>query len=178
MSLKAITVNDLKVKHENNSSLELIDVRTPGEYATAHIGFAENFPLDQLDARVVAAARTSPGQPLYVICKMGGRSAKACQRLIDAGIENVINVTGGTDAWIQSGYEVARTGRKVIALDRQVRIAAGALVVTGIVLAAVLEPVWIGLAIAGAIGSGLVFSGLTNTCGMGAVLSKMPWNKF
>lgn len=108
---------------------------------------------------------------------MGGRSAKACQRLIDAGIKNVINVTGGTDAWIQSGYEVARTGRKVIALDRQVRITAGALVVTGIVLAAVLEPVWIGLAIAGAIGSGLVFSGLTNTCGMGAVLSKMPWNK-
>ncbi len=178
MSLNAITVNELKAKYEINSSLKLIDVRTSVEYATVHIGFAENLPLDQLDVRAIDAARTSPDEPLYVICKMGGRSAKACQRLIDAGIENVINVTGGTDAWIQSGYEVARTGRKVIALDRQVRITAGALLVIGIVLAAVLEPVWIGLAIAGAIGSGLIFSGLTDTCGMGAVLSKMPWNKF
>ena len=178
MSLNAITVNELKAKYEINSSLELIDVRTSGEYATVHIDFAKNFPLDQLDVRAIDAARTSPDEPLYVICKMGGRSAKACQQFIDAGIGNVINVTGGTDAWVQTGYGVARTGRRVMALDRQVRITAGLIVVTGVVFAAVLEPVWMGLAIAGAIGSGLVFSGLTDTCGMGAVLSKMPWNKF
>ena len=94
MSLNAITVNELKAKYEINSSLELIDVRTSGEYATVHIDFAKNFPLDQLDVRAIDAARTSSDEPLYVICKMGGRSAKACQQFIDAGIGNVINVTG------------------------------------------------------------------------------------
>ena len=109
---------------------------------------------------------------------MGGRSAKACQKLIDAGIGNVINVAGGTDAWVQAGYDVVRSGKERMALDRQVRITAGLLVLSGVVLSLVDQPLaWVGLAIAGTIGAGLVFSGLTDTCGMGSVLSKMPWNK-
>ncbi|MBA61830.1 MAG: sulfurtransferase [Planctomycetaceae bacterium] len=177
MSLKTITVEELKSKQEVDSALQLIDVRTPAEYAAVHVRFAENVPLDELDANAIQQARQLPDHPLYVICKMGGRSAKACQKFIDVGIENVINVTGGTDAWVQAGYDASRSGKKVMALDRQVRISAGMLVVAGVVLSATMQPVWVGQAVAGAIGAGLVFSGLTDTCGMGAVLSKMPWNK-
>ena len=90
---------------------------------------------------------------------------------------NVVNVEGGTDAWVKAGFQVQRSGKKVIALDRQVRMTAGSLVLAGVLVAAIVEPAWIGLAIAGFIGGGLVFSGLTDTCGMGMALSKMPGNK-
>ena len=177
MSLNVITVDELKVRHDSDDSLELIDVRTPAEYSAVHVKFAENFPLDQLDITAIQQSRHSPDQPLYVICKMGGRSAKACQKFIEAGVENVINVQGGTDAWVNAGYDAVRSMKKVIALDRQVRIVAGTLVVAGVALSAAVEPAWIGLVIAGFIGAGLMFSGITDTCGMGTVLSKMPWNK-
>jgi len=177
MSLNVITVAELKAKHDSDNSIELIDVRTSAEYSAGHVQFAENFPLDQLDINVIQQSRHSPDQPLYVICKMGGRSAKACQKFIEAGVENVVNVQGGTDAWVNAGYDAVRSTKKVIALDRQVRISAGTLVAVGVVLSAAVEPAWIGLVIAGVIGAGLMFSGITDTCGMGTILSKMPWNK-
>ena len=177
MSLNVITVDELKVRHESDDSLELIDVRTPGEYQMIHVEFAENHPLDKLNVKTINESRANPDQPLYVICKMGGRSAKACQQFVDAGITNVVNVEGGTDAWVKAGLHVQRSGKKVIALDRQVRITAGSLVLAGVLMAATVELARIGLVIAGVIGGGLVFSGLTDTCGMGTVLSKMPWNK-
>jgi len=96
---------------------------------------------------------------------------------VDANIANIVNVTGGTDAWLEAGYDVDRSDRKAMALDRQVRIAAGSLVLTGVAVSALVQPAWIGLVIAGFIGGGLVFSGLTDTCGMGMLISKMPWNK-
>ncbi len=177
MTFTSITVSELKALQQSESSLELIDVRTPAEFAAVHVGIAQNQPLDQLDVQSIQSARANPEQPLYVICKMGGRSAKACQQFVDANVANIVNVTGGTDAWVEAGYDVARSGKKAMALDRQVRIATGSLVLTGVVVSALIQPAWIGLAIAGFIGGGLVFSGLTDTCGMGMLISKMPWNK-
>ncbi|MCH2126461.1 MAG: rhodanese-like domain-containing protein [Pirellulaceae bacterium] len=169
-----ITVSELQAK---GPDIELIDVRTPAEYAAIRVPFAKNYPLDQLAAPGLVARQATSEVPLFVICKMGGRSAKACQQLEAAGLTNVVNVIGGTDAWAAAGYEVEKSGRKTIALDRQVRITAGTVVVTGVVLSAVVEPAWMGLALAGFIGVGLMFSGITDTCGMGVVLSKMPWNR-
>ncbi len=103
MSLNTITVNELKAKQETDSELELIDVRTPAEYSAVHIEFAVNHPLDQLDVSAIQQGRQCPDQPLYVVCKMGGRSSKACQKLMEAGCVNVINVVGGTDAWVEAG---------------------------------------------------------------------------
>jgi rhodanese-related sulfurtransferase len=177
MSLSTITVEELNSKKASDDSLELIDVRTPAEYQAVHVAFAENHPLDKLNVTTINESRSNPDQPLYVICKMGGRSAKACQQFVDVGMTNVVNVEGGTDAWVKAGFQVQRSGKKVIALDRQVRMTAGSLVLAGVLVAAIVEPAWIGLAIAGFIGGGLVFSGLTDTCGMGMALSKMPWNK-
>ena len=177
MTFASITVSELRALQQSGAPLELIDVRTPAEFAAVHVEFAQNQPLDQLDVNSIQSARANPEQRLYVICKMGGRSTKACQQFVDANIANIVNVAGGTDAWLEAGYDVDRSDRKAMALDRQVRIAAGSLVLTGVAVSALVQPAWIGLVIAGFIGGGLVFSGLTDTCGMGMLISKMPWNK-
>ena len=108
-----------------------------------------------------------------MICKSGGRGRQACEQLIAAGFSNVVNVDGGTQAWDAAGLPVMR-GKKAISLERQVRIAAGSLVLTGAVLSQLVHPWWIGLS--GFVGAGLIFAGITDTCGMGLLLARMPWN--
>jgi rhodanese-related sulfurtransferase len=111
---------------------------------------------------------------LYVICRSGNRSSKACQKFIDAGYTNVVNVEGGTSAWDAAGLPVVR-GKKAMSLERQVRIAAGFLVLLGTVLGFLLHPYF--LAVPAFVGAGLMFAGITDTCGMGMLLAKMPWNR-
>jgi rhodanese-related sulfurtransferase len=94
--------------------------------------------------------------------------------LIAAGVTNVINVEGGTRAWDQAGLPVVR-GKKTISLERQVRIAAGSLVLLGAALGYFINPLFIGLS--AFVGAGLIFAGVTDTCGMGMMLAKMPWNQ-
>lgn len=149
----------------------LLDVRTPAEFREVHVRGATNVPLDRLT--VDNAPQPTQGQPLYVICQKGGRGAKACEQLTAAGFSNVLNVEGGTEACVAAGLPVDR-GQKSISLERQVRIAAGSLVVLGVALSYV-HPAF--LALPAFVGAGLVFAGITDTCGMGMVLSRMPWNQ-
>ena len=165
----------------SDKPIRLIDVRTPAEFGEVHVTNAHNLPLDRLDAAAVTA-EASGDEPIYFICKSGGRSGKACEKLIAAGFTNVISVAGGTTACETAGLPVVR-GRKAMSLERQVRIAAGALVFGGVLLAAfadnadndMLEK--IGLGIAGFVGAGLVFAGVTDTCGMAMLIARMPWNQ-
>ncbi len=150
-----------------SGAIQLIDVRTPAEYRSIHVTGAVNLPLDQLDPA------TLPTGTVYLICQSGGRSRKACERLRTGGRSEVIDVVGGTTAWEAAGLPVTR-GRGVISLERQVRIAAGILVLTGVALGFLAHPIGFGLS--AFVGAGLVFAGLTNTCGMGMLLAKMPWN--
>jgi rhodanese-related sulfurtransferase len=152
--------------------VELVDVRTPAEFREVHVAFAKNVPLDQLDAARFAAGRGEG--PLYVICRSGNRARQACQKLAAAGCVNVVNVEGGTQAWDQAGLPVVR-GEKFISLERQVRIAAGSLVLVGALLGYFAHPAFFGLA--ALVGAGLVFAGITDTCGMGMLLARMPWNQ-
>jgi len=154
---------------------DVIDVRMPTEYREVHAEGARNVPLDSLDPKsLLETDRGRSGRPIYVICRSGNRSSKAVQKFLDAGYENVINVTGGTIAWVDAGLPVIR-GKKAISLERQVRIAAGFLVLLGTILGAVVHPVFLGLS--GFVGAGLMFAGITDTCGMGLMLAKMPWNR-
>jgi rhodanese-related sulfurtransferase len=154
----------------------LIDVRTPAEYDEVHVEGARNIPLDRLDPRAIAAEHAGKtGGPLYFVCKSGGRSQKACEQMIAAGVNDVVSVEGGTSACEAAGLKVARSGRKVMSLDRQVRICAGGLVVLGAVLGHFVNPAW--HALSAFIGAGLVFAGVTDTCGMAMMLAKMPWNQ-
>ena len=133
-------------------------------------------PLDTLNPELIMASRGARAkEPLYVICRSGGRSAQACKAFGNAGFENVVNVDGGTLAWIAAGLPVNRGTKKMISLERQVRIVAGLLIVAGTILAAAVN-LWF-LVIPGFVGAGLTFAGLSNTCGMGMILAKMPWNK-
>lgn len=174
MSPRTITPQQLHDIVQSGQNVELIDVRTPLEYREVHVGFARNVPLDQLDAAKIAGGRDPSGQPLYVICRSGSRGKQACEKIVGAGYTNVVNVEGGTQAWDQSGLPVVR-GQKTISLERQVRIAAGLLVLVGALLSHFAHPYWIGLS--AFVGAGLVFAGVTDTCGMGLMLARMPWNQ-
>lgn len=152
------------------AGLALIDVRTPVEFEEVHVTFARNVPLDELDPKALGV---DPGAALFVVCQKGGRGAKACEKLLAAGFTNVTNVEGGTLACVEAGVPVVR-GRKMMSLERQVRIAAGSLVLLGAGLSFV-HPAFVG--IAAFVGAGLVFAGVTDTCGMGMLLARMPWNR-
>jgi rhodanese-related sulfurtransferase len=155
-------------------TIDLIDVRTPVEYREVHVEIARNVPLDRLDVVAVMKDRTGSGyDPLYVICRSGSRGRQACEQFLRAGFPNVVNVEGGTAACVDAGLPVVR-GKKAVSLERQVRIAAGALVVLGAILGWVVHPAFVGLS--AFVGAGLVFAGITDTCGMGMVLARMPWN--
>lgn len=167
-----ITVGELHRRHEAGDEIQLIDVRTPAEFEEVHVPYARNVPLDRLDVR--ALGEELSGQTVYVICRSGSRGKQACQKLITAGHVQVVNVDGGTAAFEAAGLPVVR-GRAALSLERQVRIAAGLLVILGVVLGYFVHPVWI--ALAAFVGAGLVFAGVTDTCGMGLLLARMPWNQ-
>ncbi len=173
MTIPTISANQLHGQVSSGKAVDLIDVRTPIEFREVHVTFARNIPLDQLDAAEFASVRNSSTDPLYVICRSGSRGKQACEKLAAAGLR-VVNVEGGTLAWDQAGLPVVR-GKKAISLERQVRIAAGLLVVTGTALGYFVHPAWTGLA--AFVGAGLMFAGLTDTCGMGMILARMPWNQ-
>ena len=175
MSVATISPARLADISKEGRKIELIDVRTPVEFREVHLEIARNIPLDQVDPAALMKARTaSDREPLYVICKMGGRGQQACEKFVKAGFTNVVNVEGGTTACIAAGLPVVR-GQKAISLERQVRIAAGSLVLLGIAGWCVGYSGF--LALSAFVCAGLVFAGITDTCGMGMILARMPWNQ-
>ena len=175
MSIATISPAKLADLLREGRKIELIDVRTPVEFREVHLEIARNVPLDQLDPKVLMQARDGSGtEPLYIICKMGGRGQQACEKFLQAGFTDVVNVEGGTTACVEAGLPVVR-GKKALALERQVRIAAGALVLLGAIGSYTIHPACIWLS--AFVGAGLVFAGVTDTCGMGMLLARMPWNQ-
>ncbi|MEW1612649.1 MULTISPECIES: rhodanese-like domain-containing protein [unclassified Streptomyces] len=153
----------------------VIDVRAPGEYAAGHVPGALNIPLDKLPDALPALKSASARGSLLVVCASGVRSTRACEILAGADIQ-AATLTGGTSAWEGDGRGLDRPGGAgaVWPMERQVRLAAGSLVVAGL-LAGIRFPAarWL----SAGIGSGLVFSAVTNSCGMASVLSKLPYNR-
>jgi rhodanese-related sulfurtransferase len=140
-----------------------------------HVTVARNIPLDHLDPAALMQARNGDkDKPLYVICRSGSRGRQACERFLAAGYTNVVNIEGGTLACVEAGLPIVR-GKRSISLERQVRIAAGSLVLLGVSLGCLVHPALYGLS--ALIGAGLVFAGITDTCGMGMMLARMPWNQ-
>lgn len=153
----------------------VIDVRTPGEYAAGHLPGAHNIPLDRLDEAVEALGKAAQRGPVVVVCASGARSAQRCARLVAQGID-AATLDGGTSAWAEAGHavEYAAGARATWPMERQVRLAAGTLVLSGFVAGLAWRPAH---RLSGAIGAGLVFSAVTNTCGMAAVLARLPHNR-
>jgi rhodanese-related sulfurtransferase len=168
------TVNpsSLRSRLGNDAKLRLLDVRSPGEFAAGHIPGSHNIPLGDLpgytDALVGGVATD-----LVVVCQSGGRAQLAADQLAAAGHDRVSVLDGGLNAWEQVGGDVAGGGSSWT-IERQVRLVAGSLVLTGI-LASLKFPR--AKFLSGAIGGGLTFAALSNTCLMGSLLSKMPHNR-
>lgn len=155
---------------------ELIDVRTPAEFAAQHAVGAHSLPLDQLNAAAFLSERKGKGtRPIYLLCQGGKRATMAAEKLAAAGCGDAVVVEGGTTAWAAAGLPCESSGRKVMSLERQVRIAAGALVLGGVLLGWCVHPLFVWLS--GFVGAGLMFSGISDTCTMGMLIAKMPWNQ-
>ncbi|MCV6604343.1 MAG: rhodanese family protein [Porticoccaceae bacterium] len=170
MTHTAITSEQFQ-RQFNPASDTLIDVRAPAEHREVHLHGAINLPLDQLSGEQLG---THNRQRCYLICKAGKRAAMAAEKVAAAYPGELLVVDGGTDACVELGMACVR-GKGVISLERQVRIAAGSLVVIGVVLSLVVHSGFI--ALSAFVGAGLVFAGITDTCGMGLLLAKMPWNR-
>ena len=175
MTMKSISASDLLAMRNEGKPIDVLDVRTPVEFREIHAEGARSVPLDRLDPKAVMAGRNGiSDEPLYVICQSGNRAKQACERFDAAGFPVAVLIEGGTQAWEKAGGPVVR-GQKAVSLERQVRILAGSLVFLGAVLALTVN-LWLVL-LSAFVGAGLVFAGITDTCGMGMLLARMPWNQ-
>lgn len=151
----------------------LLDVRTPGEFDAEHIAGAYNVPLDTLGEHG-PEIRAGVAEPVVLVCRSGQRARKAEESLKAAGMSNLHVLDGGMTAWVGAGQPVRR-GAPRMSLERQVRIAAGALAATGGFLALFVNPLF--AALPAFVGSGLVFAGVTDTCAMGMLIARLPYNR-
>jgi rhodanese-related sulfurtransferase len=158
-------------RRPREGAAQLVDVRSMSEFASGHVPGAVNIPLEQLELRT---DDLTPDGPVMLICQAGTRARSAADLL--AGSRGELTVLeGGTDAWRNAGLPLVRCTRSRWALERQVRLGAGLLVIAGVSLGFAVSPWWFGLA--GFVGCGLTFAGASNLCPMGEMLARMPWNR-
>lgn len=150
----------------------LIDVREPGEYKSEHIPGALSLPLSTLKLEQIP---TVSNQKIVLSCQSGKRSDIAAQKLLESGLNSLLQLEGGLNSWKEAGYETETSKNAPISLMRQVQIVAGTLVFTGTLLGAFVSP-WF-LFLSGFVGAGLIFAGVSNTCALGMLLAKLPYNQ-
>lgn len=168
-----ITANELNETLKSGRKVALIDVRTPAEHGEIHIEGSHLMPLDRLDADAAKRIATA-SEECVLVCRSGKRATTAHEKLAAAGCDKLKVLEGGVTAWDQAGLPVNR-GRKVMSLERQVRVGAGLMVLLGVILGTWVHAGFYGLS--AFVGAGLVFAGITDWCGMAMVLAKMPWNQ-
>ncbi|MDA2803610.1 rhodanese-like domain-containing protein [Nocardiopsis suaedae] len=168
----SLTVDEARALKTNDPRARLIDVRTPGEFASLHIPGSYNVPLNLLrEHRADLAADHS--DPVVLVCRSGMRAEEA-RKLVDAaGLTGISVLQGGVTAWQAAGAPVEK-GRGTWSMERQVRFTAGAIVLASVLAGLAFPPLtWI----AAFIGAGLVFAAVTDTCAMARVLGLLPWNR-
>jgi rhodanese-related sulfurtransferase len=167
-----LTPAELQALRERGAGVRLLDVRTPGEYEALHIPGAYNVPLDTLGehAREIRGVHT----PVVLVCQSGGRARKAEEALRQAGMPQLHVLDGGMNAWTLDGRDVVR-GAARVSLERQVRMVAGGMAALGALLALAVSPLF--ALVPAFVGGGLVFAGATDTCAMGLLLARLPYNR-
>jgi rhodanese-related sulfurtransferase len=170
---KSIDAATLKAWEDDHDDLMVIDVRGGAEFDSMHIKGSYHVPLPLLSEHTEEFA-AKMGTRVVLVCQSGNRAEQARKHLDAVGLGSASVLTGGVPAYAAAGGNVIK-GRNTWALERQVRMTAGSLVLAGVVGSKLLSPK-LGL-LAGGIGAGLTFSAATNSCAMGQMLSKMPWNR-
>jgi rhodanese-related sulfurtransferase len=163
-----ITVADLRSQAADS---QLIDLRSPSEFATGHIPGAVNIPVDQIESRL---EDLSTIKPAVLICQMGKRARMAAGLLEPCHLKLSI-LEGGTSAWAKAGLPIVQSVRSRWSLERQVRFGAGLIVLAASAFALLVNTHW--LFLAAFIGAGLTFAGVTDICPMAELLQRLPWNK-
>lgn len=157
---------------QNDPGVKFLDVRSPGEYSEVHIDGSVNMPMDSLAGRLNEIG--SSGNKYIVLCRTGTRSAMAADMLLQSGIHGVKVLDGGMVRWEKEKFPVIK-GPKTVSLERQVRITAGAFVLTGIILSWIVHPYFIIIPLF--VSCGLIYSGITDNCMLAMVLMKLPYNR-
>ena len=176
MSHKRIHPIDLMANKSANMCI--LDVRTAAEVKAAALPNCLHIPLHELTPARLQQEITKSGKNgscVYLLCQGGKRAEMAADQLKGQIDAELVVIEGGMNAVKQSNIPLAATGKKVIPLERQVRIAAGLLVITGAVLGTWFNPAFYGLS--AFVGAGLIFAGVTDICPMGMLIAKAPWNK-
>jgi rhodanese-related sulfurtransferase len=150
----------------------LIDIREPDEYARSHIKGAQSQPLSVWEK---AHLSVDPDADVIFTCRSGMRTAGACDRLAARVTGDAFVLDGGLNAWEKAGLPVETNADAPLEIMRQVQIAAGSLVLIGVLLGFFVAPIWFGLS--AFVGAGLTFAGVTGFCGMARLLMLMPWNR-
>lgn len=169
---EVIDASRLRQLQHEDPDIRILDVRTGSEFQSAHIPGSYNVPLDTLGEHVRDLADVE--HPVVLVCQTGGRASQAHEKLSDAGKDTLHILEGGMAGWQASGGDVVLGDTSQWAMDRQVRLVAGSLALTGVAISTVVPGAkWL----AGGVGAGLAFSAVSNTCAMAAVLSKLPYNQ-
>lgn len=163
------TISPVDAKRLIDQGAMLVDIREADEHLRERIPGAQNAPLSRL------GTLAADSRPVVFHCKTGARTAANAGRLAAACNVDAYIIEGGIDAWRNAGLTTVRDERRPIEIMRQVQIAAGTLVLTGLVLGYAFNPAFAGLS--AFVGAGLVFAGVSGWCGMAKLLAVMPWNR-
>jgi rhodanese-related sulfurtransferase len=167
--LQTVSAQTLKQLLEQKA-VTLIDVREPAEYAGEHIPGATLVSLSNFDLRKIPQDGS-----IVLYCRSGNRSTMAAQKLFTAGFATVTHLSGGIGAWKEAGYPTTINRKAPISLLRQVQIITGSSVLIGTLLGVLVSP-WF-LLLSGVMGAGLIYSGITDSCMLGMMLAKLPYNQ-
>jgi rhodanese-related sulfurtransferase len=168
-------LHPLNVMAEAGAGALLLDVRSPAEFRSGRVQGAVNLPLENVtDLNVRALLAGNDQKTVVLLCASGGRARVAAKKLAASGLKTLV-VQGGTNSCQQAGLPIDRDAGGMISIERQVRIGAGTMVFTGVMLGTFVHPGFYGLS--GFVGCGLIFAGVTDWCGMGLLIAKAPWNR-
>lgn len=172
MTIKSIDAQTLKRWLDNGEAL-LVDAREPAEHAAENIAGSTLLPLGKLTKSTLPEMS---GKKLVIHCRSGKRSTNACAKLLneDPNME-VYSLEGGISAWSAAGHSIESSNKSFLPLDRQVQLTIGLGVLIGSLLAFFVNPLF--FILTSFFGAGLVFAGISGTCGLALLIAKMPWNQ-
>lgn len=177
MAVQHISATEF-IDARNNQTLIAIDLRTPAEISSEYITNTIALPLHKLSENSLEEVLTTPDHNdsgIYLLCQTGKRAELAAKKLKSYTRNTLVIVDGGLNAIKTAGGDILYSENKTMSIERQVRIAAGLLVLIGVVLGYVVAPPL--FLVSGFVGAGLMFAGITDTCTMGMLLMRMPWNQ-
>ena len=171
-ALEMISPKEAQKIISKDPKFKLLDVRSALEFSETHINGSINIPIDALFSKAQSLAKEDQGY--IVFCRTGNRSPMAADMLVQAGASPVKVMSGGVERWKKEKLPIIK-GVGGVSLERQIRLIAGSLVLLGLILGCLVN--WKFIFMSVFVACGLIFAGITDSCLMGVLLMKLPYNK-